>query len=64
VRSAHFLGCFGLFKKMNGSFVAIVGDEIRRFFETQAAQCAACIHIPLAGQVLGLFIQSIRHRLK
>jgi len=50
-----------LFEEMNSSFVAIIRDQIRRFFETHTAQCAARVHIPLAGHVLGLFAQSISH---
>jgi len=46
---------------MNGSFVAIVSDEIWRFFETKTAQGATCIHIPLARHVFGLSAQSVRH---
>src|SRR5438046_3946644 len=60
-RGGGFFRCFGLFKKMNSSLVAIVSDEIWRFFQTKTAQCAACIHIPLPGHVLGLFAQFIRH---
>ena len=56
-----FLGRFRLFKKMNSGFVAIVRDEIRRFLETHSAQCAARVHIPLTGRVLGLFAQIVRH---
>src|SRR5437773_3622206 len=57
----HFLRRLGLFKKMNSGFVAIVRDEIRRFFKTKAAQCAARVHVPLARRVLGLFAQIVRH---
>src|SRR6266545_6390568 len=59
-----FLRRFGLFKKVNGSFAAVVGDEIRRFFETETAQRAASIHIPLSGHVLRLFAQFVCHALK
>src|SRR4029450_1953170 len=48
LRSVGFFRRFGLFKKVNSRFVAVVGDEIRRFFETHPAQRAACIHVPLA----------------
>jgi hypothetical protein len=63
LRGAGFLGCFGVLKKMNRRFVPVVSDEIRCFFETKTAQCAACIHIPLPGHVLGLFAQFVRHDL-
>jgi hypothetical protein len=56
-----FLRCFGLFTEMNSSFVAIVRDEIRRFFEAKTAQRAAAIHIPLPRRVLRLFTQFVRH---
>jgi hypothetical protein len=62
--SVDFLGRFGLFKEMNSSFVAIVSDEIRRFFETHPAQRTARIYIPLSGYVLGLFAQFVRQVLK
>jgi hypothetical protein len=61
LRSGCLLGCFGLFKEMNSSFVAIISDEIWRFFETKTAQGATCIHIPLARHVFGLSAQSVRH---
>jgi hypothetical protein len=48
---------------MNGSLVAIVSDEIRRFFETHPAQRAACVHVPLSRRVLRLFAQFVRHDL-
>jgi hypothetical protein len=59
--SVGYLGRFGLFRKMNRSLVAIVRYEIRSFFETGPAQSATGIHIPLYGQVLGLFAQFVRH---
>jgi hypothetical protein len=61
--SVNFLRCFGLFRKMNGSFVSIVRDEVRRFFEAHPAQCAARVHIPLAGRILRLLAQFVRHDL-
>jgi hypothetical protein len=48
----RFLGCFGLFKKMNGSLIVVVRQKIRRFFETETTQCTAGIHIPLPQRVL------------
>jgi hypothetical protein len=64
LRSGGFFRRFRLFKKMNRRFVARVRDEVRRFFETQPTQCAACIHIPMARHVLGLFAQFVSHALK
>jgi hypothetical protein len=49
---------------MNSSFVAVVGNEIWRFLKAHPAQRAACIHVPLAWRVLGLFAQLVRHNLK
>jgi hypothetical protein len=64
LRGGDFLRRFGLFKKMNGSLVAVVRNKIRRFFETETTQGAARIHVPLSGRVLGLFAQSVCHVLK
>jgi len=63
LRSGGFLGVLGLFKEMNSSFVAIISDEIRRFFETETTQRAAGIHIPLPRGVLRLLAQFVRHSL-
>ena len=41
-------GISGLLKKMNSSFIAIVSDEVWRFLQTHAAQCAARVHISLS----------------
>ena len=46
LRGSGFLGRFGLLEKMNRGFVAVVGDQIRRFFEAHPAQRAARVHIP------------------
>jgi hypothetical protein len=35
LRSGCFLWRFGLFKKMNGSLIAIIRQKIRRFFKTK-----------------------------
>jgi hypothetical protein len=64
LRSDCFLRCFGLFRKVNGSLIAVVGQKIRRFFEAEPTQRAAGIHIPLSERVLGLFAQFVRHTLK
>jgi hypothetical protein len=56
LRSRGFFWRFGLIKKMHRSFVAIIGDEIRRFFETKPAQRAARIHIPLPGAFSGCLL--------
>jgi hypothetical protein len=61
LRSGGFFRRFGLFEKMNGGFVAVVSDEVRRFLKTHPTQCTAGIHIPLSGHVLGLFAQFVRH---
>ena len=61
LRSFDFLGRLRLFRKMHRRFVAIVRDEIRRFFETKTTQRAAGIHIPLPGRVLRLLDQFVRH---
>jgi hypothetical protein len=59
--SIHFFRRFRLFKKMNSRFVATVGNKIRRFLKTQAAQCAAHIDIPRPGRVPRLFAQFVCH---
>src|SRR4029453_9031191 len=64
LRSGGFLGCFRLLKKMNGSLIAVVGDEIRRFFETETTQRTASIYVPLSRCVLRLFAQFVCHALK
>jgi len=46
---------------MYGGLVWVVGDEIRRFFETETTQRAAGIHIPLARGILRLLGQFVRH---
>jgi hypothetical protein len=55
LRSVYFLWRFGLFKKMNSGFVAVVRQKIRRFFETETAQRAARVHVPRSNGILGLF---------
>ena len=61
LRSGCFLGCFGLFRKVNGSLIVVVRQKIRRFFETKTTQRAAGIHIPLPRRVLRLLAQFIGH---
>jgi hypothetical protein len=61
LRSGCFLGCFGLSRKVNGSFVAVVSQKIRGFFETEPTQRATGIHIPLPRRVLRLFAQFVCH---
>jgi hypothetical protein len=56
LRSDGFLGRFGLFNEMDSSFVAVVGDQIRRFFKAHPAQRAARVHIPPPGRILGLLV--------
>jgi hypothetical protein len=60
--SIYFFRRVRLLKKVNSRFVAIVGDKIRRFLETHAAQRAAHIYVPLPGGILRLFAQFVRHR--
>jgi hypothetical protein len=55
LRRFYFFWCLGLFREMNGGFIAIVSDEIWCFFKTKSAQRAVRVHIPLPGHVLGLF---------
>jgi len=55
-RTRGFFWRFGLIKKMHSSFVAIMGDQIRRFFKAHQAQRAARIHISLPGRILGLLV--------
>ena len=62
LRGGCFLRCFGLFKEVHASFIAVVRYEIRRFFETETTQRAAGIHIPLSGRVLRLFAQFVAMR--
>jgi len=50
----YFLRRFGLFKKMDSSFVAVVRQKVRRFFKTETAQCAARVHVPWSRRVLAL----------
>jgi hypothetical protein len=54
LRGGGFLGGFGLFEEMNRGFVAIVRDQVWRFFQAETAQRAARVHIPLPGRILGL----------
>jgi hypothetical protein len=61
LRGGRFLGCFGLFKKMDGSLIVVVRQKIRRFFETETTQRTAGIHIPLPRRVLRLLAQFVRH---
>jgi hypothetical protein len=61
LRSGFFLRCFGLFKKMNSTLIAVVPQKIRRFFEAETAQCTTSIHIPLSRRVLGLSAQFVCH---
>jgi len=56
LRTRGFFWRFGLIKKMHSSFVAIMGDQIRRFFKAHPAQRAARIHISLPGRILGLLV--------
>jgi hypothetical protein len=50
-----------LLEEVCGGLVGVVGDEIRRFFETETTQRAAGIHIPLPRGVLRLLAQFVRH---
>ena len=63
LRGGGFLGRFGLLEKMNRGFVAVVGDQIRRFFKAHPAQRAARVHIPLPGRILGLLVHLVCHDL-
>src|SRR5262249_49137943 len=63
LRGGFLLWYFGLLEKMNGSLIAIVCHEIRRFFQTETAQGTASIHIPLPSRVLRLLAQFVRHSL-
>jgi hypothetical protein len=47
--------------KVNGSLIAVVGQKIRRFFETETIQRTAGIHIPLSRRVLRLLGEFVRH---
>jgi len=59
----HFLWRFWLFRKMNGSLIAVIRQKSRRFLETETAQRAAGVHVPRPRHVLGLFAQFVRHNL-
>jgi hypothetical protein len=54
LRSGCFLWRFGLFKEMNSSFVAVIRQKIRCFFETKTAQCTARVHVPRSCRVFWL----------
>src|SRR5207302_11130975 len=56
LRGGGFLDGFGLFEEMNRGFVAIVSDEVWRFFKAHPAQRAARVHVPLPGRILGLLV--------
>jgi hypothetical protein len=56
LRGGGFFRGFGLFEKVNRGFVAIVSDEVWRFFQAETAQCAVRVHIPLPGRILGLLV--------
>jgi hypothetical protein len=63
LRGRCFLRCLGLFKKMNGSLIAVIRQKVRRFFKTETAQRAARIHVPLSRRVLRLSAQFVCHNL-
>ena len=46
LRSVYFLQCFGLFKEMNSSLVAIVSDQVLGLFQAQRhnAQLVSTYH--------------------
>jgi hypothetical protein len=61
LRSIYLFRRFRLLEEMYGGLVWVVGNEIRRFFETETTQCAAGIHIPLTRGILRLLSQFVRH---
>ncbi len=61
--SIYLFRRFRLLEEVYGGLVSVIGDEIRRFFETETTQRAAGIHIPLPRGVLGLFAQFVCHSL-
>jgi hypothetical protein len=64
LRSGCFLGSFGLLNKVNGSLIAVVRQKIRRFFQTETTQRAACIDVPVPRRVLRVLAQFVCHILK
>src|SRR5262249_32015872 len=61
LRSIYVVGCFWLPEKMNGRFLAIISNKVRRFFETETTQRTTGIHIPLPRHILRLFAQFVCH---
>jgi hypothetical protein len=59
--SIYLFRRFRLLEEEYAGLVGVVGDEIRRFFETETTQRAAGIHIPFPKDVLRLLDQFVRH---
>ena len=62
LRCRGFFRCLGLLEKINVRLVVIIFHQIGCFIETNPAQTAGRIHVPRAGNVLGLLSIFVRHK--